>query len=51
MARNKYLPKKNRLIKAMRRGETVPAWVLVKTKTKFRFNPFRRYLNRGKLKV
>ncbi|MCY0859427.1 MAG: 50S ribosomal protein L39e [Sulfolobaceae archaeon] len=51
MSRNKPLGKKLRLAKAIKRNYSVPAWVIIKTNGKFRFNPFRRNWRRNKLKV
>ncbi|BCU68304.1 50S ribosomal protein L39e [Sulfolobales archaeon HS-7] len=51
MSKHKTLPLKLRLGKAMRRTSPVPAWVIVRTNSKFRTNPIRREWRRNKLKV
>lgn len=51
MSRNKPAGKKFRLAKALKSNFPVPAWVIIKTNGKFRFNPKRRHWRRNKLKV
>jgi len=51
LARNKPLGKKLRLAAAGSSNCPVPAWVVVKTRGKVRFNYKRRHWRRQKLKV
>ncbi len=51
MARNKPLGRKLRLARALKSNSAVPAWVVVKTMRRMRFNPLRRHWRRSKLKV
>ncbi len=51
MARNKHLARKQRLARALRRNQAVPAWVIIKTMRRVRFNPVRRHWRVSKLKV
>jgi large subunit ribosomal protein L39e len=48
---NKPLARKIRLGKALKKNNPVPAWVIIKTRGKFKFNPIRRNWRRNKLKV
>ncbi|MHA1481428.1 MAG: 50S ribosomal protein L39e [Candidatus Thorarchaeota archaeon] len=50
MARNKPLGKKLRMARAMRSNQSVPTWVVVKTKGKVRRNPQQRNWRQTKLK-
>lgn len=45
------LAKKLRLAKALKRNRAVPAWVIIKTRGRFRINPLRRDWRRQDLKV
>jgi large subunit ribosomal protein L39e len=51
MARVKDKGKKNRLMKATRRGSSVPTWVIAKTNRKVRSNPKNRNWRQRKLKI
>ena len=51
MARNKPGAKKLRLARACKQNSPVPAWVIVKTRGKFRVHPKLRNWRRTKLKV
>ena len=51
MGRVKDTGKKNRLRKAMRRGRSVPTWVIAKTNRKVRTNPKNRNWRQRKLKI
>ncbi|AWS00048.1 50S ribosomal protein L39e [Metallosphaera hakonensis] len=51
MSRYKPSGLKKRLSKALRSNSSVPAWVILKTNGKFRFNPKRRNWRRNDLKV
>ncbi len=50
MARNKPAAKKRRLIKAGKKGDPVPAWVIAKTRGHVRTTPKRRQWRRTKIK-
>ncbi|MHA1785805.1 MAG: 50S ribosomal protein L39e [Candidatus Helarchaeota archaeon] len=50
MARNKTLGKKIRLIKAGKQNQSVPAWIVVKTKGKVRTHPKKRRWRNQKIK-
>ena len=51
MSKHKPLGKKLRLAKALKSNSPIPAWVILKTNGKIRFNPLRRNWRRNKLKV
>jgi len=51
MARVKDTSKKNRLLKAGRRGRSVPTWVIAKTNRHVRSNPQKRNWRQRKLKM
>ena len=51
MARNKLPAKKMRLAKKLKQNQSVPAWIIVKTKGKVRTHPKRRKWRNQKLKV
>ncbi|UCH01716.1 MAG: 50S ribosomal protein L39e [Candidatus Bathyarchaeota archaeon] len=51
MARNKPAAKKRRLAKANKQSQSVPAWVIAKTRGRVRANPKRRNWRRKKLKA
>ncbi len=51
MARNKPMAKKRRLIKANIQSQSVPVWVVAKTKGRVRVNPKQRSWRRKRLKV
>jgi len=51
LARNKPGAKKLRLAKAGKQNSPVPAWVIIKTRRKFRSHPKLRHWRRVKLKV
>lgn len=51
MARVKDESKKNRLLKAGRRGRSVPTWVVAKTNRHVRSNPQKRSWRQRKLKL
>ncbi len=51
MSVHKPIAYKLRLGKAMKSNQAVPAWVIVKTRGKFRYNLHRRDWRRNKLKV
>jgi len=51
MARNKPLARKLRLARALKSNRAVPAWVVIRTMRRIRFNPIRRHWRRQKLKV
>ncbi len=51
MARVKDTSKKNRLLKAGRRGRSVPTWVIAKTNRHVRSSPQRRSWRQRKLKL
>ncbi len=51
MARYKPLGKKLRLIARAKQNRPVPLWVLIKTKRKWRYNPYRYHWRRSKLKL
>jgi large subunit ribosomal protein L39e len=51
MARNKPLARKLRLGRAYKSNQPVPAWVIIKTMRRVRFNPRRRHWRISKLKV
>jgi large subunit ribosomal protein L39e len=51
MGRVKDKGKKNRLRKAMRRGRSVPTWVIARTNRKVRSNPKNRNWRQRKLKI
>ncbi len=50
MARNKPLARKLRLAKAFKQNRALPAWVIIKTMRRVRFNPVRRHWRSSKLK-
>ncbi|MBD3405949.1 MAG: 50S ribosomal protein L39e [Candidatus Lokiarchaeota archaeon] len=50
MARNKSLPKKLRMAKALKSNSSVPTWVIMKTSGKIRRNPKQRHWRSTKLK-
>ncbi len=51
MAHFKPLGKKLRLAAALKENRPVPAWVILKTHWKFRYNPYRRHWRRNWLKA
>ena len=51
MARNKHVARKMRLARAFKSNQPVPAWVVIKTNRRIRFNPKRRHWRTSKLKV
>jgi len=51
VARNKHVARKIRLARAFKSNQPVPAWVVIKTMRRVRFNPKRRYWRVSKLKV
>lgn len=51
MARHKTPAKKLRLSKRLKQNQSVPAWIIVKTKGKVRTHPKRRKWRNQKLKV
>ena len=51
MARIKDTSKKNRLLKAGRRGRSVPTWIIAKTNRQVRTNPQKRNWRQRKLKM
>ena len=51
MAKVKDTSKKNRLVKAGRRGRSVPTWVVAKTNRHVRSNPKNRNWRQRKLKL
>jgi len=42
---------KKKLAKAMKRAWPVPAWVMIRTKGRFRFHAKRRFWRRGRIKT
>jgi len=51
LAKVKDTSKKNRLVKAGRRGRSVPTWVVAKTNRHVRSNPKNRNWRQRKLKL
>ncbi|QKQ99278.1 50S ribosomal protein L39e [Metallosphaera tengchongensis] len=51
MSRSKPSGVKRRLARALKENSAVPAWVILKTNGKFRFNPKKRNWRRNDLKV
>jgi len=51
MSKHKPLGKKLRLAKAIKSNSAIPAWVVLKTNGKIRFNPLKRNWRRNSLKV
>ena len=51
MARNKHIARKLRLARALKANRPIPAWVIIRTMRRIRFNPLRRHWRRSKLKV
>ncbi|MCG2909518.1 MAG: 50S ribosomal protein L39e [Stygiolobus sp.] len=51
MSRNKPLGKKLRIAKALKSNSQIPAWVVIKTNGKIRYNPLKRNWRRNDLKV
>jgi large subunit ribosomal protein L39e len=51
MARVKDTSKKNRLMKAAKRGRSVPTWVIQRTNRSVRSNPKNRNWKQRKLKL
>ncbi|MEM3402613.1 MAG: hypothetical protein QW179_02505 [Candidatus Hadarchaeales archaeon] len=50
MAKNKPFPKKKRLIKAGRRAQRAPIWVIIKTRGKIRTSIKQRSWRRQRIK-
>jgi len=51
MSKNKPLGRKLRMAKALKSNSPVPAWVIIKTNGKFRYNFHRRDWRRNDLEV